>query len=288
MSYSSFFSSVEPLVGLREERTPIVSVFGVPFDGTTTFRPGTRFGPNTLRHAFMNVEAYSRVLKVNVEKVKIRDMGNLTRLGDPKDVVKMVSLVAKELRSGNQRFCMLGGEHLITLGALEKAPKEDGYVVFDAHFDLRDEFEGLKYSHACYLRRILETRNPRTIAHIGGRAATEEEWKISRKLGFRIDSAEVGSPDALKKFVRFISSLKKVYVSIDLDVLDPAYAPGVGNPEPGGPSTETLLRYVYALQKTAMSAFDIVELCPPYDNGPTATAAARFMNELIAICTLQK
>jgi agmatinase len=287
MSYANFYAVMDPLVGSKDERNPVLTVFGVPFDATTTFRPGTRFGPNAIRQAFLNIEAYSRSLNVDVEKLKIRDLGNLQRQGTPEEEVKMVAKVCADLRSEKKRFCMLGGEHLITLGSYSDAPKDVGYVVFDAHFDLRTQFEGLKYSHACYLRRILENRDPARIAHVGARAATKGEWDIAKKLGLMIDSTQVVDNAALKKFTAFLDGLKRVYVSIDLDVLDPAYAPGVGNPEPGGPSTQTLLKYVYELRGTRIAAFDIVELCPPYDNGSTATVAGRFMNELVAICSLQ-
>ncbi len=287
MSYAEFFSVVNPLIGSRDEERSVLTVFGVPFDGTTSYRPGTRFGPNAIREAFLNIEAYSKVLNVDVEKLKIRDIGNLLRVSGPDETSRMVTKVTKELVQSGQRYCMLGGEHSITLGSFRNAPKNTALVVFDAHFDLRDEWEGSKLSHACYLRRINEERDPAIVAHVGGRAATEEEWRLSRKFGLTIGPLDADTQGSLGRFKNFLSKFKRVYVSIDIDGLDPAFAPGTGTPEPGGLSTLTLLKYLYALKRTEIIAFDIVEVSPPYDNGSTSTAAARFMNELAGLTYLQ-
>jgi len=288
LSYAEFFTNVNPLVGSRDARGSLLTVFGVPYDGTTSYRPGTRFGPNSLREAFLNVEAYSKELGVDVEKLPLKDLGNLSRVGDAKETVDMVSKVTKQFFDSGERFCMLGGEHSITFGSFRNAPKDTAFVVFDAHFDLRNEWEGSRYSHASYLRRISEVRDVSCVAHIGARAATEEEWRLSKSLGLVVSPGKADGADSLKRFKSFLSDFRHVYVSVDLDGLDPAYAPGVGTPEPGGLTTPTALKYVYALRESNLAAFDIVELCPAYDNGSTATLAARLMNELVAIASLRK
>ena len=288
MSYAEFFTNVNPLIGSRDARESLLTVFGVPYDGTTSYRAGTRFGPISLREAFLNVEAYSKELGVDVEKLPLKDLGNLSRVGDAKETVDMVSKVTKQFFDSGERFCMLGGEHSITFGSFRNAPKDTAFVVFDAHFDLRNEWEGSRYSHASYLRRISEVRDISCAAHIGARAATEEEWRLSKNLGLVVGPGEADSAVSLKRFKSFISGFRHVYVSIDLDGLDPAYAPGVGTPEPGGLTTPTALKYVYTLRESDLAAFDIVELCPAYDNGSTATLAARLMNELVAIASLRK
>jgi agmatinase len=277
------FSAVNPLVGERNRKSPVLTVFGVPYDGTTSYRPGARFGPNAIREAFLNVEAYSKRLDVDVEKVPIRDVGNLAKVNDVAEMVGMVSKVSKELFENEERFCMLGGEHSLTYGSFREAPSGTGLIIFDAHFDLRDEWEGSRLSHACYLRRIIEKTDPALVAHIGGRAATKEEWKLSERLGLVNGPAAAGTPEALKAFGRFCSKARKVYVSIDIDGLDPAFAPGTGTPETGGLKPEVILDYIYSLRKTDVLAFDIMEVSPHYDGGITAAAAARFMNELTAI-----
>lgn len=164
------------------------------------------------------------------------------------------------------------------------APKGTALLVFDAHFDLRDEWEGSKLSHACYLRRVVEKTDASAIAHVGGRAAAEEEWKIANNLGLVLPPKEANGPTGLRRLSRFLSGFKNVYVTIDIDSLDPAYAPGTGTPEAGGMTTITLLDMLYTLKSNNIVAFDIVEVSPPYDNGSTVVAAARFMNELTALC----
>lgn len=287
MSYADLFASVGPLVGGRDVKDPVLTVFGVPYDGTTSYRPGTRFGPDAIREAFLNVEAYSRELDVDVERLPLRDLGNLARESSPSAMVDSVSKVAGELFEKGERFCMLGGEHSLTSGSFLAAPAGTALVVFDAHLDLRDEWEGSRYSHACYLRRIVEKVDPSSVAHVGARAATKDEWSLSGKLGLVISPREAEGGRALSLFRKFVSRFQRVYVSIDIDGLDPAFAPGTGTPEPGGLSTLTLLSYLYSLRNTSVAAFDIMEVSPPYDNGSTATAAARFMNELAAICRTQ-
>ncbi|MGD0145354.1 MAG: agmatinase [Nitrososphaerales archaeon] len=284
LSYLDLFSSVDPLVGPKDLKEPLLTVFGAPYDGTTSYRPGTRFGPNAIREAFLNVEAYSRRLDVDVERLLIRDAGNLAKQNDPGAMMRTVSKVTKELFGEGERFCMLGGEHSLTAGSFINAPRGTALVVFDAHFDLRDEWEGSKLSHACYLRRIIEKVDPSVVAHIGGRAATQEEWRLSKRLGLVLSPKQTGTPAELKRFSRFLSNFKNVYVSIDIDGLDPAFAPGTGTPEAGGLTTIALLDCLYALEGRRVAAFDIMEVSPPYDNGSTVTAAARFMNELTALC----
>lgn len=273
-------------MGPKDLKDPLLTVFGAPYDGTTSYRPGTRFGPNAIREAFLNVEAYSRPLDVDVERLPIRDVGNIAKVNDPAQMVSMVSKAAGELMEGGRRFCMLGGEHSLTFGAARGIPEGAVFVVFDAHFDLRNEWEGSKDSHACYLRRLTEKLDPSRVAHVGGRAATQEEWRLSEKLGLVVPPGAAGSASAMAEFRRFLSNSKKAYVSIDIDGLDPAYAPGTGTPEAGGISSEVLLRYLYALKGKDILAFDVMEVSPPYDDGSTVVAAARFMNELAALCAL--
>lgn len=280
------FSTVNPLVGPKDLKNPLLTIFGVPYDGTTSYRPGTRFAPNAIREAFLNVEAYSHRLGVDVERLPIRDAGNLAKQNEPEAMVGAVSKIAKELFAAGEKFCMLGGEHSLTGGSFVNAPKGTALVVFDAHFDLRNEWEGSRLSHACYLRRVTEKVSPAVVAHVGGRAATEKEWELSKGLGLVLSPREANGPAGLRRFSHFLSGFKSVYVSIDIDGLDPAFAPGTGTPEAAGLTTTALLDLLYALKGRRVVAFDIMEVSPPYDNGSTVVAAARFMNELAALCAL--
>ncbi|MGD0319934.1 MAG: agmatinase [Nitrososphaerales archaeon] len=288
LSYLHLFSGVNPLVGPKDLKEPLLTVFGVPYDGTTSYRPGARFGPNAIREAFLNVEAYSQKLGVDVEGLPLRDAGNLAKQNDPEAMVGAVFKVTKELFAAGEKFCMLGGEHSLTGGSFVNAPAGTALVVFDAHFDLRDEWEGSRFSHACYLRRVTEKADPSVVAHIGARAATKEEWSLSKSLGLVLSPKEAGTSSGLKRFSRFLSDFKSVYVSVDIDGLDPAFAPGTGTPEAGGLTTLAVLDLLYALEGRRVVAFDIMEVSPPYDNGSTAVAAARFMNELTALCATKR
>lgn len=283
MSYLDLFSAVNPLVEEKNTKAPVLTVFGVPFDGTSSYRPGSRFGPNAIREAFLNVEAYSKRLDVDVEKLPIRDVGNLAKVNDPGQMIGAVSKAARDLYDSKARFCMLGGEHSLTFGSYSNAPEGTALVVFDAHFDLRDEWEGSRFSHACYLRRVIEKVEPALVAHIGGRAATKEEWSLSSKLGFVVSPAEAGTTTSVREFGKFRSKFPRIYVSVDIDALDPAHAPGTGTPETGGLTPNELLEYIYALKGSNIVAFDIMEVSPPYDQGITAVVAARFMNEMAAL-----
>ncbi|MDA4121431.1 MAG: arginase family protein, partial [Thaumarchaeota archaeon] len=211
------------------------------------------------------------------------DIGNLAKVNDVQAMVDMVSKVSEQLFEEKQRFCMLGGEHSLTYGSFKNSPSRTALVVFDAHFDLRDEWEGSKLSHACYLRRAIEKTDPAFVAHIGGRAATADEWKLSGKLGLVSTPGEAGTREGVDNFARFCSRFDRFYVSVDIDGLDPAYAPGTGTPEPGGLTPSAILEHIYALKGKDIIAFDIMEVSPHYDSGITAAVAARFMNELIAV-----
>src|SRR5438445_3753144 len=194
----------------------------------------------------------------------------------------MVSKVTKQFFDSVERFCMLGGEHSITFGSFRNAAKDTALVVFDAHFDLADEWEGSRYSHASYLRRISEVRDLSCVAHIGGRAATEEEWRLSKELGLVVTVRAADGVESLRRFRSFLSGFRHVYVSVDLDGLDPAYAPGVGTPEPGGLTPLTALKYVYARRGANLAAFAIVDLCPAYATAPTPTLPASLVIRLVA------
>lgn len=283
MSYADLFSTASPLVGYRDTKAPVVTVFGVPYDGTTSYRPGTRFGPNAIREAFMNCEVYSKYFDIDVEKVPIRDLGNLGKINAAEQMVGIVTKVAGELFKSKSVFCMLGGEHFLTLGSYRMAPEETALVAFDAHFGLRDEWEGSVYLDACYLKRVIDAVDPSHVAHIGGRAAAAEEWRLSERLGYVASPERAETTAGLRAFRRFCSKFDRVYVSIDIDCLDPAYAPGTGTLEAGGLSPTTVLDYIYSLSGKDVVAFDIMEVSPHYDTGITAVVAARFMNELIAL-----
>ncbi len=283
MSAIDAYVSDEPLISNSAARQDVFAkILGVPFDFTSSFRPGSRFGPNSLRTAFMNIEIYSHTLNIDLEKLSYLDLGNL-QTADVMLMVKRVEEVVKEIVPAH-KMAIMGGEHSITYGAFRAMPEETSLLIFDAHFDLRDELLDLKFSHATYLRRLLEVRKPKNVMVVGVRAGIQEEWEQAAKEGIQtITMDDIMNKSDGSRLEDFVGKSEKLYVSIDLDVLDPATAPGVGNPEPNGLSSKQLLAYLYTMREADILGFDIVELCPPYDNGSTATLAAKLMAEMLCI-----
>jgi agmatinase len=285
MSFLDLYMTRNPLISSPNEEGDVSTiVFGIPFDSTHSFRPGTRFGPDAIRQAFNNIEIFSTKFNVDLESVNIKDLGNTKHTVVATELLDMVGKITTELISQNRQIIILGGEHLITYGSYMSFPKDTGYIVFDAHYDLRDEYADTKLSHAAYLRRIVEKRGADNIIHVGARAITNEElaFKIEHKIR-TITDKDIRDGKGPKLVKDALSTFEKTYLSIDLDVLDPAFAPGVGNPEAMGITSRELFDMIYAMEDTKIRCMDIVELCPPYDNGSTASLAAKLMSEVIAM-----
>ncbi len=263
---------------------PVAIIFGVPFDSTHSYKPGTRFGPDAIRDAFNNIEIFHPQLQLDLESVNIEDLGNTRHTVVAEEMLAMVQKITTELLQRNKQIVILGGEHLITLGSYPSFPKETGYLVFDAHYDLRDEYADNKLSHAAYLRRIVEKRGAENIIHVGARAFVKDELSFLTEHNIKIisdkDIREGYGPKLVKDA---ISTFDKIYTSFDLDVLDPAFAPGVGNPEANGITSREFFDMIYSIEGTKVTGFDIVELNPNYDSGATASLAAKIMSIMIAL-----
>ena len=259
-------------------------IYGIPFDSTHSFRPGTRFGPDAVRLAFNNIEIFSNRFNMDLESVNIEDPGNTRHTVVASEMIDMVSKITSELVQKDTQLFVLGGEHSLTYGTYMSFPKETGYIVFDAHYDLRDEYADIKLSHAAYLRRIIEKRGAENIIHVGARSYAKEEleYKLEHKVR-TITDKDIRDGKGPKLVKDAISIFDKMYLSVDLDVLDPAFAPGIGNPEALGITPRELFDMVYAMDEKLIRCMDIVELCPPYDNGTTASVAAKLMAEVIAM-----
>jgi agmatinase len=199
-------------------------------------------------------------------------------------MLDMVRKVTKELVEKNRQLFILGGEHLITYGTYMSFPKNTGYVVFDAHYDLRDEYADIKLSHASYLRRIVEERGAENILHVGARAFVKEELAFLKEHNIKtITDKEIRQGKGPQMLKDHVSSFDTLYTSLDLDVLDPAFAPGVGNPEAAGITSRELFDMIHSFENKKVNGIDIVELNPNYDNGATASLAAKVMSTLIAL-----
>jgi len=160
-----------PLIMNPNDNSESVAViFGVPFDSTHSYKPGCRFGPDVIRDAFNNIEIFQPEFGIDLETVNINDLGNTKHTVVATEMLQMVENITSELKEQNKQLIILGGEHLVTLGCFTCFPKDTGFVVFDAHYDLRDQYADIKLSHAAYLRRIVEKRGSENIVHVGARA----------------------------------------------------------------------------------------------------------------------
>ena len=285
MSYADLYLTQSPLIiSPNNDSTPIAPIFGVPFDSTHSYKPGCRFGPDVIRDAFNNIEIFEPDFGVDLETVNIQDLGNIQHTVVAAEMLDMVEKTTKELQKNNNQLIILGGEHLLTYGTYMSFPKETGYVVFDAHYDLRDEYADIKLSHAAYLRRIVEKCGAENLIHVGARAYVKEELEFLREHNIKtITNQQIRDGDGPRLLNQMTENFDSVYTSIDLDVLDPAFAPGVGNPESVGITSRELYDMITSLRERNIVAADIVELNPSFDNGSTASLAAKMISTIIAM-----
>jgi len=270
-------------------------VLGVPFDATSTYRVGARFAPLAVREASLNIETYSFRSEVDFEDLTIHDLGDLHVTGSAEETLRRLESVVVEVLDSRKVPVLIGGEHTITLGAvraLRAACGSEGNLTvlsLDAHLDLRDEYMGQRLSHTTFMRRINEEAKPRII-EVGVRAACREEIRYAEDSGIRIFTAlEVmrrGPRDVAEQIRGILKGCRCTYLTIDMDVLDPAFAPAVQNPEPDGLTMHDLLEILDGVCDRRVAAFDIVEVAPDYDEGVTSIAAAKIIFEVL--CRLKK
>jgi agmatinase len=243
-------------------------VAGFPLDATASFRKGTRFGPSRVREASRSFETYVRDASVDVAGVGFHDYGDIDAWSDARETVGFGEGVVAELAEGGRVPVLIGGEHTVSVSGF-RGTDADEVVVFDAHLDLKDEFEGDAYSHACVARRAAE--DGREVCVVGAREGSRDEWRYAEEH----DNVDV------RGFDEFVAAgFEEPYVSVDLDVLDPGYAPGVGTPVPRGVSPDTLFDAVRSLAPRA-AGFDVVEACPAYGAGEAEFVAASLVRDFV-------
>jgi agmatinase len=232
------------------------------------------------------MELYSVRSSVDLEKVAVHDWGDVDIVEDLAETLVRVRSVCSELLDAKKIPIMVGGEHSITKAAADALPEDTGLVSFDAHLDLRDEFLGEKLSHATFMRRVSERLGSDHIMEIGIRAFSKPELEFTRKSGVTMitpqDLRNAGISKTAQRIRGFMSGFTYSYVTVDIDVLDPAFAPGVGNPEPDGLSTDELLTLIDAAMDKNVIGFDLVEVSPPLDTGQTAAVGVKVIFEAIA------
>ena len=285
MSFLDLYMNKNPLITSSDDDSePVATVFGIPFDSTHSYKPGCRFGPDTIRDSFNNIEVFHPELQVDLETANIEDLGNTRHTVVASEMIDMVKKITTELVAKQRQLIILGGEHSITFGTYTSFPKETGFVVFDAHYDLRNEFADIKQSHASYLRRIVEERGAENILHVGARAFVQEELQFLKENNIKtISDRDIRNGKGSQLLKDHVSTFDTIYSSFDLDVLDPAFAPGVGNPEAAGITSRELFDLINSLKEIKVTGVDIVELNPYHDNGATASLAAKIMSTMIAM-----
>ena len=276
--------NVETFIGCDSgyEESKIV-LFGAPFDSTTSFRPGARFGSSAIRHESFGIETYSPYQDKDLTDLKVFDCGDLELcFGSPEDALKDIEEQARKIVSDGKLPIMLGGEHLVTFAAVkavfEKYPKMH-IIHFDAHADLRDDYLGAKLSHACVIRRCYELVGDGKIHQFCIRSGDREEFRFAdehtdmHKFNF----------DGLKELVEELKSDNlPVYFTIDMDCLDPSVFCGTGTPEAGGVNFKELLDAILEVSKTNIVGADLNELAPMLDiSGASTAVACKTLRELI-------
>ena len=249
-------------------------IFGAPFDGTTSFRPGTRFGPAAIRGESDGIETYSPYQNRDLEDINVFDSGDLYfPFGNPSAVLEMIEARTQEILDADKMPVMLGGEHLVTLGAVRAMVKKypNLHIIhFDAHADLRDDYLGETLSHASVLRRSWDLVGDGRIHQFGIRSGERAEFEFAFE---HTDFHPFTVKDVLD-VVLGLGSEVPVYVTVDLDVLDPSLFSGTGTPEAGGIFFPDLEEALLALEALNVVGFDINELSPHYDASGVSTAVA--------------
>ena len=277
--------NIETFIGCYAEYDDArIVLYGAPFDSTTSFRPGARFGPSAMRHESFGIETYSPYQDRDLEDISVFDSGDLELcFGDASRAIDDLEARAEQIISDGKLPFLLGGEHLVTLApvrALAKRYPDMHIIHFDAHADLRDDYLGAKLSHACVMRRCHELLGDGRIHQFGIRSGERGEFGFA-KLHTDMHPLSLAGLDETVKKLRAASA--PVYLTIDLDVLDPSGFPGTGTPEAGGVGfTELLLALLPICRELRLIGADMVELAPMLDPSGVSTAAAcKLLRELL-------
>lgn len=271
-------------------KTPF-TIIGIPLDSSSSFRAGSRFAPAKIRQVSSSLELYCLSVDVDFEKVLVHDAGDIAVVhGDIETSLQRIELVVGELVK-HRKLLIMGGEHIVTYGAIRGIERNTKIVVLDAHADMKYEYLGYKLSHACTIRRIIETIGIDNVMLVGSRAFSSEELEFIRKNGIKLITTPairfLGIREVVRRIDNFLEDAKNIYISIDMDVFDPAYAPGVQTPEPDGLAPWQVFTLLTRILDERVSIIDVVEVTPPYDSSDiTSFLAAKLLIE--AACKIYK
>ncbi len=265
-----------------------VVLFGAPFDGTTSYRPGTRDASRVMRAESFSLESYSPYQDKDLTDLAIHDGGDLDLpFGNPHEMLVLVEQQVAKILADGKRPLMLGGEHLVTLGAVRAAVQKYpdlAVIQLDAHLDLRDHYLGQALSHATVMRRCFEYLAPDSLFQLGVRSGDRSEWVWGKETVWRCPFSFDGLTGLIPRLMG-----RPIYLTLDLDVLDPAVFPGTGTPEAGGVSFEDLLDAIKDIQRLNVIGCDMTELAPALDPSGASTAVAlNIWRELILAWSLDR
>lgn len=260
-----------------------VVVFGVPYDRTCSFRGGSRFAPRAIREASYNFETYMMDHQRDIREVTVADVGDTPSFAESTQMVGGVTKMASDIVRGGRIPIVLGGEHSLAPAAVRAFPKDIGVIGIDAHLDFRDRYLGDSWSHACSARRIADHVGVEHVVYMGVRSYSQEEREDLQRLGLTyvsvFDIHERGIEAATERALKAVDR-ERIYLTIDMDGVDPAYAPAVGNPEPFG-LAPLQVKHVIGRLADRLVGMDLNEVSPAWDFGQTALLGARFVREAI-------
>jgi len=263
----------------------VAVLYGMPMDWTVSYRPGSRFGPARIREVSIGLEEYSPYLDRELEEVKYFDAGDIPLpFGNPQKSIDMIEDYIDQLVAADKFPLGMGGEHLVSwpvMKAIYKKYPDLAIIHMDAHTDLRDDYEGEPLSHSTPIKKVCNLIGPTNVYSFGIRSGMKEEFEWAKEVGMHISKFEVLEPlkEVLPKLVG-----RPVYVTIDIDVLDPAHAPGTGTVDAGGITSRELLASIHEIAKSEVKVVgaDLVEVAPIYDQSEqTANTASKLIREMI-------
>lgn len=257
-------------------------IVGLPMDSTTSFRPGTRLAPYRVREVSEGIEEYSIYQNRSLQEIDYYDAGDvLIPFGNIRESLHRIEAVTAFFLEQGKRIFAIGGEHLVSLPVIKAYHNiypDLAVIQMDAHADLREEYLGEVLSHATVMRQVAEELKDKSLFQLGIRSATRDELNYAAgRTALYLDRLL----DAVNEAKKHAGS-RPVYISLDIDVLDPAFAPGTGTPEAGGFSSRELFQVLHSLADLNIVGFDMVEISPPYDTGDnTSILGAKILRETL-------
>ncbi|QDP41693.1 agmatinase [Radiobacillus deserti] len=285
MRFDDAYSGKVFIMSQSESDDAKAIIYGMPMDWTVSFRPGSRFGPNRIREASIGLEEYSPYMDKHMEEVAYFDAGDIPLpFGNPQRSLDEIQAFVKKILDQGKYPLGLGGEHLATWPVIQAVHEKYPDMVLihiDAHADLRVEYEGEELSHSTPVRKACNLIGPENVYSFGIRSGMREEFQYAKESGMFMARYEVAKP--LREVLPKLAG-RNVYVTIDIDVLDPAFAPGTGTAEAGGISSKELLEAIQLIAESDVNVIgsDLVEVAPVYDpTEQTVIAASKFVREML-------